>query len=726
MNVFSNLHTIAYIYGKYVSIAFILLFLSSCATQTKTAVHDSIDKTAKPVKEVVLSNAEKALQKAEIDWLQNRDIEQRNGLLLAAAQDFQTGGECRRSDIIIATLEPFLENPIQQQYSLLLKAECALIQHYASGLSAELIQTPIDTIISWLTPIIANQFIARKEVLIAHLAALHERWDLAANVLSRQLDADSPLNGDNSSNGQRSLSADGVNADSLSSAAPEQILWEWFLKSSKSTQNTMGQNNAFMRAYLSLATILEDENLADTSRQQAIIFWQKQNPTHPLSINLPSGVKRYLAQTLKEVRNIAVLLPLSGRVEAQGNAIKQGIMSAYFAKLEDINNNNPGETIPNIRFLDTGSDTGGFISNEITPEGLMQYDIVIGPLLREHVSLVKDFNLPDSMLVYLNRIARATSNIDSKDNTLPSLLQDEFVETTNNNSGASSAEQVAMQANVEFASLGTLNSSHHTDSTSAKVYFALAPEDEAMQLANLMKKQGIRTPIIISNGSSLSRRMIDTFNEQWIALNTLDAIKPPKIVTFSDNKSLRVGITAALDVLQSQRRINQLSNLTSDTVYSVTRNRRDVDAFVVFALPQQVELLNPIIEASISLFTQRTIPVFATSYSYQHQLNKNSIRDLRSLVFIDMPFLMPIQRNSPLAQQVDNLWNKPPSSFLRLFAFGYDAFQFSEQMQQLAYFSHTELKGLSGKLTVNEQRQVIRNLPSAIIQDDSITQVDGF
>jgi hypothetical protein len=169
-----------------------------------------------------------------------------------------------------------------------------------------------------------------------------------------------------------------------------------------------------------------------------------------------------------------------------------------------------------------------------------------------------------------------------------------------------------------------------------------------------------------------------------------------------------------------------MTSLTTETVHSVTRNRRDVDAFVVFALPQQVELLNPIIEASISLFTERTIPVFATSYSYQHQLNNNSIRDLRNLVFVDMPFLMPAQRDSALALQVDDIWNNPPSSFLRLFAFGYDAFQFSEKMQQLAYFSHTDLKGLSGKLTVNDQRQVTRSLPSAVIQNDSITQADGF
>jgi outer membrane PBP1 activator LpoA protein len=697
VNVFSNLRI-------YLSIALSLLFLASCANQTKIVEQKSVDQEMKPRKNVVLNNAEKTLQRAQIEWLKNANINQRNDLLLSAAQDFQTASECTRADIILANIEPFLESPVQQQYSSLLKAECALIQYYESGLPVELIRTPIETMISWLAPITTSQFVARKEVVIAHLAALQQRWDLAANVLSGQLTADSPLN-----------------------QAQEQMLWQWFLKSSKSTQSTLGRNNLFMRPYLSLATILEDENLTDSSRQQAITFWRQQNPNHPLSVNLPTGVKSYVTQSLREVRNIAVLLPLTGRVQIQGDAIKQGIMSAYFAKLENINTNNPGQVIPNIQFLDTGSDSDRFVSSEITPEGLVKYDIVIGPLLREHVSLVKDFNLPDSMLIYLNRLSTEPAAIESKDparTLIGSILKEEADSRSNN-----SLPNLSPSRSLEHSAHGQSSNQAlgvSSGNTSAKVYFALAPEDEATQLANLMKKEGIRTPIIISNGSAVSRRMIEAFIAHWTALNGLDEIKRPKVVTFSDNKGLRIGITAALDVLQSQKRISQMSNLTTETVHSVTRNRRDVDAFVVFALPQQVELLNPIIEASISLFTERTIPVFATSYSYQHQLNKNSIRDLRNLVFVDMPFLMPTQRDSQLASQVDNLWNNPPSTFLRLFAFGYDAFQFSEKMQQLAYFSHTDLNGLSGKLSVNDKRQVTRDLPSAVIENDSINQATVF
>jgi outer membrane PBP1 activator LpoA protein len=257
------------------------------------------------------------------------------------------------------------------------------------------------------------------------------------------------------------------------------------------------------------------------------------------------------------------------------------------------------------------------------------------------------------------------------------------------------------------------------------LYFSLSPEDEAKQIAKLMIDQGITTPVIINNGGALAERMQSAFISTWESYGALQGISTadgsllPQI-TFTDNKSMRIGITSALDVLQSQRRISQMESLGTDVIHSVTRNRRDIDAFVVFALPDQVELINPIIEASISLFSETALPVYASSYSYQHQLNKNSIRDLRNLFFVDMPWLMPEQRNSELAKEVDSVWNQPSSSYLRLFAFGFDSFQFAERFGQLSFFKQNRLQGLSGTLQVNDIQQVVRELPVASVGQDAI------
>ena len=652
------------------------VLLSGCATPPKQKVSapKAVEETLVDVPE--LSTAESAIQQAEQDWARNRDIDSRNAFLLQAAQDYQASQECGKANIIIANIEPSIEEPFQQQSATLLKSECALLKHYSSGQSKELIQPSIDTMVSWLSNINDNRFSNRKEVLIAHLAALHERWELAANVMAGQLSADSPLNDKAAQN-----------------------LWDWYLKADTKTRQQLNNQNSVLAGYGQLASIVENPALSDKDRQQSITFWLNQNPNHPLAISVPQGVADYLEQNITSVNKIAVLLPLTGRVQAQGNAIKEGIMSAFFAQLREKQEDNPGIELPQIDFFDTGSFPEQFTSEEINQENLLTYDIVIGPLLREHVATVDSFDLPNSMMVLLNRLD--TSGQIEPGNSLDTLGQIEPVGRPD-----------------------TLDQIEPGNSQSAKVFFALAPEDEAKQLANLMKERGVTTPIIINNNTSISQRMVAAFNEQWLALNGVEQrpedLRQPKEVTFTDNKSLRIGITDALDVLQSQRRISQVSGLTSEVVHSVTRNRRDVDAFVVFAQPEELELMNPIIEASISLFSERTIPVFASSYSYQHRLNKNSIRDLRNVVFVDMPFLMPEERVSKIAVEVDELWNNPPSSFLRLFAFGYDAFQFSTQMQQLAFFSHTELQGKSGRLTVNSSEQVVRELPSAVVSENQI------
>jgi outer membrane PBP1 activator LpoA protein len=152
----------------------------------------------------------------------------------------------------------------------------------------------------------------------------------------------------------------------------------------------------------------------------------------------------------------------------------------------------------------------------------------------------------------------------------------------------------------------------------------------------------------------------------------------------------------------------------------VTRNRRDIDAFVVFARPNDVELINPIIETSISLFTSEQIPVFATSYSYDHKQSKNSQRDLRNLVFVDMPWLLPSGRENALSSKVDTLFNRPPSAFLRLFAFGYDSLALIDNLAQLSIFAHMSVNGLSGVLSIDQNQTLVRELSSLSITKNNL------
>jgi outer membrane PBP1 activator LpoA protein len=210
--------------------------------------------------------------------------------------------------------------------------------------------------------------------------------------------------------------------------------------------------------------------------------------------------------------------------------------------------------------------------------------------------------------------------------------------------------------------------------------------------------------------------MANAFLSQWDATKRDVNTPSPSAVRYSDNTSMRTGIRSALDVLQSERRITQLSNLIDEEVHSVTRNRRDVDAFVVFARPNEVELINPIIESSMSLFTAEQLPVFATSYSYNHKQNRNTLRDLRNLVFVDMPFLLPEGRRSPIANQADELFNEPSSTFLRLFSFGYDAMQLSNHALTMRLFEQIKSQGLSGKLSINRFGVVQRELDALSIQ----------
>jgi outer membrane PBP1 activator LpoA protein len=176
-------------------------------------------------------------------------------------------------------------------------------------------------------------------------------------------------------------------------------------------------------------------------------------------------------------------------------------------------------------------------------------------------------------------------------------------------------------------------------------------------------------------------------------------------------------------VQQSRDRISILERYLGQEMFSVTRNRKDIDAFVVFANAKQTELINPMIEASISTFSDDIQPVFASSRSYNHKLNKNSLRDLQNVIFIDMPWLLDETLNVELLTQYETVFGEASTAQKRLFAFGYDALNLIGKIQPLQKVQGLLLPGLTGSLAINDKNQVTRTLPRAKITTRQIERL---
>jgi outer membrane PBP1 activator LpoA protein len=618
---------------------------------------------AEPEKTAPSAADQKTLQQSvlaniEADYLANQDISARNGALLSMANDYKTSSNCAATNIVIKHIYISLTDLTHLAIANLLKAECALVslpeksdlfnkqpllnliaqwldKAYGNG-----IHNPTTSLNSVLNSTFENTFdlSTRAQIATAYLLAENKQY---ANALNLLLDA--------------KVAEELVERPKINAHFYNKV-WEWFSIIDKSERRRLASDYTILKDYKILLDTIEDTSINDSVRQSTINQWLSTNTNQTLINNLPTQVQHYLAFTHRQNQKIAVLLPLSGRLSEQGQAIKQGVLSAYYDKLTAAKENNI-VMMTSIEFIDTGSLSA--MKEMVTADLLAPFDTVIGPLLRSHIEQINTFALIEKHQLRLN--------------------QTQFINDNNNNLRAS---------------------------------FSLSPEQEAQQVVALMRARNIFNPVIIDDGSATTRRMNNAFVAAWEATELSQSNQAISLqqIRYTNNKSMRVGITSALDVLQSQKRIKQLSNISKEKVYSVTRNRRDVDAFVVFARPNDVELINPIIESSISLFTNEQIPVFATSYGYDHKQSKNSQRDLRNLIFVDMPWLLPAGREKDLSRSVDTLFNKPPSAFLRLFAFGYDSLTLVDNLAQLTTFAHLSVNGLSGNLSVDNNHQLTREL----------------
>nr|WP_136252594.1 penicillin-binding protein activator [Ningiella ruwaisensis] len=696
-------------------IVIVVAKLAACTTTPSAVSQGETKEDVKTTSEQVLAESEsEAIDTVGQSIRQfNRDQNKQSlieGLLNTADSlvlNFSDKQDCYQAEIILKHLLEIGLEPYEKAKSNILRSECAFLTHsdldsqtqtlanVANNPLANKVHTGILRVDTWLkqipdTIVLEQPWLNRKHILDAYLEAYKSNYELA---LTRLFEATE----------NRFSGEDGKLIYSPLVNKSQNAAFKWYSRLDPVSRVAMVQSYPSLFVAQQWLSVIEDSSLNDKQRQAQLLALIRQQQNNNPGLLIPNAITQYLSVDVPEQQKIAVLLPLSGRLASQGDAIKQGIIAGYMQNLVSSNSAAFDEISvvpsPLVEFIDTGSENT--LNDSINAERLSAYTSVVGPLLKPHIDAVKNMVDKNTLLIALNTI-----EADTEDKNEPGLLV--------NYSEPLQAEHALNQSQ---AITPNAEEAHQTLSA----FFALSPEQEAVNLARLIQTEGIKHPIIIHDNASITHRMLDAFLDEWTStqksmLKNEDKLYKPSIVSYADNQSMRVGITSALDVLQSEKRISQLSNLANERVYSVTRNRRDVDAFVVFARPNEVELINPIIESSMSLFSDEQIPVYASSMSYNHKQNRNSLRDLRNLVFLDMPFLMPEMRETSLAKQVDEVFNSPSSTFLRLFAFGFDAAKLTQQILRMQIFDHVEDTGISGRLSVDQDGIIQRELDTLIIQ----------
>ena len=190
----------------------------------------------------------------------------------------------------------------------------------------------------------------------------------------------------------------------------------------------------------------------------ALGIWRERYPGHPAAVDFATELQRAALRAgppqAGHAGRIAVLLPLSGALAEAGQALRDGILAAYYHA------NTQGTE---LRFYDTGGRPEQVVElyRQAVAEGAQQ---VIGPLTKESVATLASLGTLTVPVLALNTLGDATP--------APAGLYQ----------------------------------------------FSLSPEDEAMQVAERAWQDGHRRAVVMAPEGSWGERLAQAFVRHWASL----------------------------------------------------------------------------------------------------------------------------------------------------------------------------------------------------------------
>ena len=363
--------------------------------------------------------------------------------------------------------------------------------------------------------------------------------------------------------------------------------------------NKLRSSNQTLQGWLELARIIRTAQINKHELQINLLDWDTAFPEHPVG---DAFINKLLEERLTlqtEDHTIAVLLPLQGPYQAVTDAIKSGLLSAYYADSKQ-------DYKPTIRFYDTSVKDLDFMAlyKKVVQEGA---NYIVGPLDKSIINQI----------------------------TLLNEIGSEF----------------------EIPVL-TLNYAEDSSSAANNLYqFGLLPEDEARQVAELAIRQNkTKAAILVPNGL-WGQRLKTAFQQRYTELggSVLSA-------QFFNDKIDDYGqpIKQLLNLQHSNSRHKDLQQLLGTELKHSPYRRQDIDMIFLAATSRSARGIMPAFKfhhaGDIPVYS--TSHVYSGNKNKSADLDLNGITfcDLPWTLMADNPLNKTFNKNWPEQQNYTRLF----------------------------------------------------------------------
>jgi outer membrane PBP1 activator LpoA protein len=241
--------------------------------------------------------------------------------------------------------------------------------------------------------------------------------------------------------------------------------------------------------------------------------------------------------------------------------------------------------------------------------------------------------------------------------------------------------------------------------------YALSPEDEARLVAQrVLQDQHTRGVAIVPAGD-WGARVLSAFRQELIAGGG-ELIGSEMIDTARTDFSS--SITAVLRISDSTARARRLEAVLGSKLVFEPRRRNDIGFIFAPAQANIERLLRP----QLRFHYAGDIATYATSDAFEPDPRSNE--DLEGLMFPDMPWMLGGDLTDAVRSAAHDAWPTGGPHRGRLFAFGFDAYRLGVALRNPGVSGNVSIEGLTGRLTLDGERRVRRELGWAQLHDGEL------